>query len=374
MLHGFIAANRHAILARTRERVAQRSWPSVSTHELENGVPLFLTQLSETLRLEASESPFPTGAIRSAAGRHGEELSHAGFTVAQVVQDYGDICEAITEVALEQQVPITVEEFRTLHRSVDNAISGAVTEHTRLLVESRSADEVERLGHAAHELRDILNTALLAFHTLKRGTVSITGDAGAILGRSLMNLQDTIYRTLSEVRLAAGNQRQERVPVGALLDEAGATGALHSEYRHIGFVVEPVDPSLTIEVDPQLVMSAVMNLLHNAFKYTRTGGHVHLRAYAHEERVRIEVEDECGGMPEHKTELFRPFGDRRATDRSGLGLGLSIARKAITAHGGDIHVRNMPGKGCAFVIELPTVAQHAPAQECARGAGAPGAP
>ena len=71
------------------------------------------------------------------------------------------------------------------------------------------------------------------------------------------------------------------------------------------------------------------------------------------ERLVVEVEDECGGIPESKGDLFQAFGDRRGTDRSGLPLGLSIARKAMRAHGGDIHVRNMPGKGCVFVIEVP---------------------
>jgi len=361
MLHEFIAEHRDAIIARTRERVAHRPWPSVSNHELEHGVPLFLTQLSETLRLEATETPFPSGAIGSTAARHGEALSQAGFTVSQVVQDYGDICQAITEVALERRAPITVQEFHTLNRSLDTAISEAVTEHARLSAHTQSADEVERLGHAAHELRDILNTALLAFHTLRRGTVSINGSTGAVLGRSLMSLQDTIHRTLSEVRLATGNQRRERLPVVALLDDIGATGALHSEYRHIEFAIDPVDRSLTIEGDPQLLTSAVMNLLHNAFKYTRPGGRVVLRAYAKDTRVLIEVEDECGGIPESKADLFRAFGDRRGIDRSGLGLGLSIARNAIRAHGGDIHVRNMPGKGCAFVIDLPLADEDAPA-------------
>ena len=82
-----------------------------------------------------------------------------------------------------------------------------------------------------------------------------------------------------------------------------------------------------------------------------------LRAHAQGERLLVEIEDECGGIPESKADLFQPFGDRRGTDRSGLGLGLSIARKAVRAHGGDIHVRNMPGKGCVFTIELPLAAE-----------------
>jgi signal transduction histidine kinase len=114
---------------------------------------------------------------------------------------------------------------------------------------------------------------------------------------------------------------------------------------------------LTIDADPQLLTSAVMNLLHNAFKNTPPGGQVALRARAEERRLIVEIEDECGGIPQSKGDLFQVVGDRRGSDRSGLGLGLSIARKAVRAHGGEILIRNMPGKGCVFVIEVPLAAE-----------------
>ena len=357
MLHEFITDNRDAIIARTRERVTSRSWPSVSTHELDNGVPMFLTQISETLRLEGTATPFPADAIGSSATQHGGELLGAGFNVSQVVHDYGDICQAITAVAGEKGAEITVAEFKTLNASLDTAIAEAVTEHARISAQTRAADDVEHLGQAVHDLRDNLNTSILAFHALKRGDVAINGSTGAVLGRSLMSQQTLIDRILSEVRLAAGKQRRERLQVVTLVDEIAATGMLHSEYRRIQFIVEPVGPGLSVDGDPQLLMSAVMNVVHNAFKYTPTGGHVRLRTKAGNGRVVIEVEDECGGIPAHKGDLFRAFGDRRGVDRSGLGLGLSIARQAITAHGGEINVRNLPGKGCVFTIALPFAAE-----------------
>jgi signal transduction histidine kinase len=168
-----------------------------------------------------------------------------------------------------------------------------------------------------------------------------------------MSLREVIDRTLSEVRLEVGKQRRARVPVVTFIDEIAASGLLHSEYRHIQFSVEPVDPALSIDADPQLLMSAVMNLLHNAFKNTPSGGHVVLRARAEQGRLLIETQDECGGIPPSKGDLFQVFGDRRGSDRSGLGLGLSIARKAVRAHGGDIRIRNMPGDGCVFIIDVP---------------------
>ena len=353
MLHEFITANRDEIISRARDRVRGRPWPSVSPDELEYGVPLFLTQIAETLRLEESDTPYPAGAIGATAARHGGELLRVGFDVSQVVHDYGDICQTITELAVEQRVPITVKEFHTLNRCLDTAIAEAVTEHARVTAHTRSAEEVERLGHAAHELRDILNTAILAFHALKRGTVAINGSTGTILGRTLMDLRGVIDRSLSQVRLESGQQRRERLHVVTFLDEIGAAGMLHAEYRNIHFTVDPIDRSLAVYADAQLLTSALMNLLHNAFKNTPSGGRVVLRARAEERRLLVEVEDECGGIPHSKNDLFQAFGDRRGSDRSGLGLGLSIARRAVRAHGGDILIRNMPSRGCVFVIEMP---------------------
>ena len=362
MLREFIDLNRELIVSRTGERVRTRSWPAVAPGEVEYGVPLFLTQLSETFRDETTTAPFPAEAIGASAALHGGELLRLGFTVSQVVHDYGDVCQTITALAVEQHVPISVEEFHTLNRCLDTAIAEAVTEHARVTAERRSAEEMERLGQAAHELRDVLNTAILAFHTLKRGAVAINGSTGAILGQSLMTLREVIDRTLSEVRLEAGRQRRSRLSVVAFIDEVVASAMLHAEYRKIHFTIEPVDSALAVDADPQLLMSAAMNLLHNAFKNTPIGGHVVLRARADNGRLLIETEDECGGIPASKGDLFQVFGDRRGSDRSGLGLGLSIARKAVRAHGGDVHVRNMPGRGCVFIIDVPLAAAEAAPQ------------
>ena len=357
MLHEFITTYRQAIITRTREKLTDRPWPLVSTSELEHGVPLFLTQLSETLRWETTPTPFAQEAIGAAAVKHGRELRALGFNISQVVHDYGDICQAVTEVAVEQHVPITTEEFHILNRCLDTAIAGAVTEHARITAETHSTEEIERSGHLAHEIRDVLNTALLAFHTLKLGTVAVNGSTGTVLGRSLMALRHLVDNTLADVRMAANVQRTERLAVAAFLGEIATVANLHAESRTLQFRLEAVDPDIAVDADPQLLASAIMNLLNNAFKFTPAGGHVTLRAVRDEHRVRIEVEDECGGMSEGGGDAFVPFTERRNADRSGLGLGLSIARKAVQRHGGDISVRNVPGKGCVFVIEVPAAVE-----------------
>jgi len=353
MLHEFITSYRDPIIARTREKLTDRPWPLASTSELEFGVPLFLTQLADTLRLETTPTPFPQETIGASAAKHGRELRAMGVNISQVVHDYGDICQAITEVAVEERLPITTEEFHTLNRCLDTAIAEAVTEHARITAESRSNQEIERSGQLTHEIRDVLNTALLAFHALKRGTVAINGSTGTVLGGSLMSLRALVDNELSDIRMAAKIVHRERVQVADFLNDLAIAGNLHAESRAVQFAIDQVDSRLAVEADPQLLASAVMNLLTNAFKYTPANGHVVLRTLHENGRVHFEVEDECGGIPDGSDDPFKTFTARRHKDRTGLGLGLSIARKAVRMHGGDIYVRNLPGKGCVFVIDVP---------------------
>jgi signal transduction histidine kinase len=163
--------------------------------------------------------------------------------------------------------------------------------------------------------------------------------------------------------MAANIQRSERVPVAAFLSEIALVANLHAESRALRFAIEPMDPLISVTADPQLLASAVMNLLNNAFKFTHAGGRVVLRAFRQDRSVRIEVEDECGGILDGGEDPFKPFARGRTADRTGLGLGLSIARKAVKMHGGDIHFRNVTGKGCVFVITVPLAAEEMPVPE-----------
>src|SRR4029077_4520546 len=108
----------------------------------------------------------------------------------------------------------------------------------------------ERSGQLAHEIRDFLGTALLAFHTLKLGTVAVNGSTGTVLGRSLMSLRDLVDNTLSDVRMAANIQRSELFTVAAFLSEIAVLPTLHAEPRALQFAPEPVNPELAVNADP----------------------------------------------------------------------------------------------------------------------------
>jgi signal transduction histidine kinase len=173
-----------------------------------------------------------------------------------------------------------------------------------------------------------------------------------VLGRSLTGLRDFVNSTLADVRMSTSQPDREVVTVATVLTDIADASALHAEYHGVEFVLDTVDPSWTLHVDRQLVSSALMNLLNNAFKFTKRGGRIVLSTHRQEGHLFIEVADECGGLPPTNGDPFAAFGDRRGSNRSGLGLGLSLARKAIQAHGGDISIRNIPGRGCVFTIEL----------------------
>ena len=126
VLHEFLSANTAAIVARTRAKVAARFAPRATDEELNGGIPLFLDQLIDLLR----HSDASIRAMVESAAEHGRTLLEQGFTVAQVVHDYGDVCQTVTELAAEMDAPITTDEFRTLNRCLDDAIAEAVTEYT----------------------------------------------------------------------------------------------------------------------------------------------------------------------------------------------------------------------------------------------------
>jgi len=105
--------------------------------------------------------------------------------------------------------------------------------------------------------------------------------------------------------------------------------------------------------DWQILAAALANLLQNAFKFTPVNGHISLTVHAESDRVLFDVEDSCGGLPSGRIEdLFQPYSQRGA-DRSGVGLGLAICQRAAQANGGELRVRNLPGKGCVFTLDLP---------------------
>lgn len=185
----------------------------------------------------------------------------------------------------------------------------------------------QRMGFFTHELRNLVNTAIVAFGVLKTGNVGIGGSTGAVLERSLTNLQDLIARSLAEVRLTAGIQKREQISVTEFIADLTDAAVLEANARSRTLSVGPVEAGLTIEADQKVLSAVVVNLLQNGVKFSPPGSTVRLEVGASADRVLIEVHDECGGLPGGGDfrELFHPY-EQRGVDRTGAGIGLTFCR------------------------------------------------
>ena len=199
MLHEFLSANRAELIRRCRGKVAARRAPQATPSELEHGVPVFLDQLTDMLAHPASAAE---SRMEDGATRHGEELLRNSYTLEQVVHDYGDLCQAITELAHEQGVPVTAREFGTLSIRLDNAIARAVTEFARQRdvpgTGEGTRDADERLELLASGMRDALDATILAVTAIKGESAGFGGATATALESSLVDMRAVIDRTLME--------------------------------------------------------------------------------------------------------------------------------------------------------------------------------
>lgn len=353
MLADLLSQRRDEVLRRCLAKI--RTVPSAGdrpSDELLDHMTHFYDQMIAALgRLPLCEA---TGlkTTGQAAPLHARQRWQIGFRLDQVVHDYGFLCDAITETAEEARWAIEVGEYRVLNQSMDTAIAEAVD---AWVAQQRASDEHrrgERVGFIVHELRNALTTSRLALGAMRQGQLSSAGRTAGALDRSLRRQEELVQHLINDIRLRSNDLEKVRLPLATWLRELEEPLALRAATKRIQLSVTVGDDA-AIEADRLLLASAVMNLAINAIKYTPEGGRVQLRARRDGQQVTIEVEDECGGLSDtDPDELFEPFVQRHA-DRSGLGLGLSIARQAVQRHDGTIRVRNLPGRGCVFTIMLP---------------------
>ena len=328
-LSEFLVRHREIIERRTSEVFLARSTPTSTA----SGVPLFLEHLIEIL--DRGDE------VAETATEYGRRLFGRGLTASELVHGYGSVGEVVTKLAGEEGRDIATSDLEVFNRILFVAIAESVTAHER-----------ERTGALAHELRNVLYAATMSLEVMKKGieTGGWTSDA---LDRSLTLMGTLIDRSLAEVRLQTeAPSLAERFRLADAVDQIRETVRREVESRNLELGVE-IDRELEVEADRQFLMSVVSSLVQNALQYTQRGSRVSLRARCTDGRLVIEVEDECGGWPPGKVdEVFLPFVRGRA-NRPGAGLTLSIAKRAIEEINGELRVRDLPGKGCVFSVELP---------------------
>jgi hypothetical protein len=214
MLCEFLTSNRDELIKRCREKAAVRLHASVIRIAFEHGVPRFLQQLADILRIEQSPANGkteglaapPAPEIGRTAALHGTEMQNLGYTVGQVVKEYGDVCQSVMDLAVETNVAISVDEFRTFNRCLDQAIADAVTAFglaRQQLDKARARSLGLTLDSYVEEHRRLVDIAIQAYFAVQEGHVGSSGATGSLLVNTLTVLRGLADRNLPEIRLAS---------------------------------------------------------------------------------------------------------------------------------------------------------------------------
>jgi len=218
----------------------------------------------------------------------------------------------------------------------------------------------------AHQFRTPLTSLRMAIHLCLEGIAGpVTPKQQELLyaGREeCERLQGIVDELLDLARLQSGSIPLDLEVVAAqtLLEEAAKPHRADAEAKKIALEVEPVLGDARVRADPQRLRLVFQNLLENALRHTPEGGRITLRASEDAASVRFEIHDTGPGVPEDaQGRIFEKFYRGPGGAGGGAGLGLSIARDVVRAHGGEIGVDSAPGRGSRFWFTLPRVATQA---------------
>lgn len=359
MLHDFLASHRGDLIQRCRVKAQQRA-EKADAPQLQHGIPVFLDQLIKTLKDEQMRYPLSKGVllradIGASASLHGKDMLSQGFSVNDVVHCYGDLCQSITDLAVESGTPFLATEFRTLNGCLDAAIAHAVSEFSYqndfISADRHATDAEVRMDAFLDELRNLLGTASLAFSAAKSGGLSASGATGTILERSLQNISHLID-SMGSAEFANPSDVLNVFALAPFIEEVRGTAELTAQAYGCTLVVQPVDPVLAVKGSRDLLYAALVSLLQNAAEYTLANTEISLVVYARADRIHIDIADHCGGLPPGGAKALLTQND---TD-SRSGMGLPIARRFVAVSDGVLSVQDVPGVGCVMTISLPRYA------------------
>jgi signal transduction histidine kinase len=224
-----------------------------------------------------------------------------------------------------------------------------------------NASRAEILATVAHELRTPLTAVKgnldLAVRRLAGGEVEAVPP---LLGQS-RSAVDRLVRMTADLVEASRDRppevHRDRVELAPLLAQACAWAASGAAEKGIGLALEPAEPGICVLGDADGLLSVFGNLISNAVRYTPAGGRVAVRYGGRGDRAEVEVRDTGVGMTaEVQARIFEKFyraPEAQLAVPQGLGLGLSLVRQMVDAHGGEIVVESAPGQGSVFRVYLP---------------------
>lgn len=350
MLSEFLDDFRSEILDLAQEKTVKLAAGRDSSADLERGMPLFFDYLIKFL--QSPDLISSQKRIAANAATHGKELLRLNYTLSHVVHSYGAMCQAITELAHQRKSKISSKEFNDLNLCLDIAIAAAVSEYQFRSDKASHDREVKSLGYLVHELRNALSSATIAHDMIKQGLVGTGGSTSKVLEENLDRMRKLIDRALSEVRLRTDPEiTVEKFVFNTLVEQIFLTAQRDSDAKG-QILSSSMADLIEVRTDRQLLLAAIANLVQNAIKYSKKGGVITLKAEIENELLVIRVSDECGGIkPSLLKNIFTPFFS--GSDKTGLGLGMSIVHRSLTLIRGKISLENRPKVGCTFVVKIP---------------------
>ena len=226
--------------------------------------------------------------------------------------------------------------------------------------------QLEFLAGVAHDLKNPLNAVKMGIYSLEHEASELRrGRTRALLDQQVSLLSRMIDDLLDSTRIEAGQLELRRLDFD-LRELVADIVRLYSPTAPVHRIVAEVpERPVSVHADPARVEQVLSNLLSNAIKYSPMGGHIRIAVAAEGEFAMLEVTDSGVGIPQDEIEsVFLPFRRRRSDLAPGAGLGLSVVRRIVEAHGGEIEVSSEVSVGSTFRVRLPR-----PVREAAARAG-----
>jgi two-component system phosphate regulon sensor histidine kinase PhoR len=308
---------------------------------------------------------FANVAFEETFGRRLEEVAGRPFAYVLADEDVMSAIRASREQG-ERNINVIEQPGRRFYQVVTTPISGggewAVLIVFHDLTDVQRTEQIRRdfVANVSHELRTPLAALKSVVETLAEGALEDESVAQEFLRRAdaeVDRLVQLVEELLELSRIESGDQPLvlRETDVAGLLSEAAERLRPQAERAHLNLHVE-LSPNLGLaSIDGGRIERAVLNLLHNAIKFTPSGGDVTLAAERQDGTLRVEVRDTGAGIAQ--SDLTRIFERFYKADHSrasgGSGLGLALVKHAVEAHGGSVDVQSEQTKGSRFSFSIP---------------------
>lgn len=303
-----------------------------------------------------------------------EDIASSPRTLIEIVRAHEivnvwNLCQQSNQ---QQTVSFETPINRDYLQVIGTRLKPSLPEFTLLLFQNlttqRKLETVRRdfVSNVSHELRTPLASLKALTETLQQGALTDPPAAQRFLSQmddEIDNLTQMVQELLELSRIESGKvplQKKEITPF-AVIDPAVKRMTLQAQRSSLELLNASPETLPEIAVDSSRLQQVLVNLIHNAIKFTPPGGRIEVSAHAEEKFVIFSVQDSGIGIPpDDLARIFERFykADRARTS-GGTGLGLSICRHLVEAHGGKIWAESRPGEGSTFFFSIPIAKNNA---------------